>query len=244
MAHRRCLNCDTAFADNARFCAQCGQRADTARLHLGDLLRELLQRFVDVERGPLTFARALLTRPGAVAREYVEGRRRRHYGPFATLAVVVGVTALAVNLSGFQLLAQDGLPAEPAGLMQRHFNLLLLAQLPLLGGVCALVFRSARLTWAEHMALCAYTLSVRAVAIALVSPLAVVAARSAPTAAETAVSWLLWYLYFGWAASQFYAGPRWRSAALGIVAAALGHAAIMLLVGAASRAYLWVAGGG
>ena len=56
------------------------------------------------------------------------------------------------------------------------------------------------------------------------------------------MSWLLWYLYSGWAASQFTAGPRGGSAALGIVAAALGHAAIMLLVGVASRAYLWVAG--
>lgn len=93
------------------------------------------------------------------------------------------------------------------------------------------------------MALCAYTLSVRAVAIALVAPLAVVTSRSAPTATETTVSWLLWYLYFGWAASQFYVGPRWRNAARGVVAAALGHAAIMLLLGAASRVVLRVTGG-
>ena len=243
MAELRCLNCDTALSVGARFCARCGQRADTARLRLGDMLRELLARFADVERGPMMFARALLTRPGTVAREYVLGRRRRHYGPFATLAVVVGVTALALNLSGFQLLAQDGLPAGPTDLMQRHFNLLLLAQLPLIGAACALVFRSARLTWAEHMALCAYTLSVRAVAIALIAPLAVVTSRSAPTATETTVSWLLWYLYFGWAASQFYVGPRWPNAARGVVAAALGHAAIMLLLGAASRVVLRVTGG-
>lgn len=242
MDQRPCLNCNTPLASGARFCAQCGQRADTARLRLGDMLRELLQRFADIERGPLVFARALLTRPGAVAREYVEGRRRRHYGPFATLAVVVGVTALALNLSGFQLLAQDGLPAAPADLMQRHFNLLLLVQLPLLGGACALVFYRARLTWAEHMALVAYTLSVRAVAIALVAPLAVIASRNAPTFTETALAWVLWYVYFGWAASQFYVGPRLRSSVRGIAAAALGHGATMLLLDIASHVYVRASG--
>ena len=45
---------------------------------------------------------ALITRPGAVAREYVEGKRRRHYGPFATLAVLVGLAALAVNVADFE----------------------------------------------------------------------------------------------------------------------------------------------
>ena len=30
----------------------------------------------------------------------IDGKRRRHYGPFATLTVLVGVTALAVNTLG------------------------------------------------------------------------------------------------------------------------------------------------
>ena len=88
----------------ARFCSRCGQRTDTARLSFGDVVRDLMHKFGNVERSPPAFARSLLTRPGGVAREYVEGKRRRHYGPFATLVVLVGVTALAVNWSGFQIL--------------------------------------------------------------------------------------------------------------------------------------------
>jgi hypothetical protein len=88
-----------------------------------------MQKFVNVERGPLAFAWSLLTRPGSVAREYVEGKRRRHYSPFATLVVLVGMMAPAVNLSGFRILAQDGLPSAPTHLFQRHFNRLLLVQL-------------------------------------------------------------------------------------------------------------------
>jgi len=117
---------------------------------------------------------------GGVARECVEGKRRRHYGPFATLAVIVGVTALEINVSGFQVLAHDWLPARPADLLQRHFNLLLLAQLPLLGGVCALMFRRALLTLPEHMVLVAYALSMRAAVVALSVPVAYLTAITAP----------------------------------------------------------------
>src|SRR5476649_937045 len=124
MAERPCLNCDAEIVESARFCCRCGQRTDTARLSFRDVTRDLMQKFVNIERGPLAFASALLTRPGSVAREYVEGKRRRHYGPFATLAVLVGVTLLAVNWSGFKVLSHDGLPAGPTSLLQRHFNLL------------------------------------------------------------------------------------------------------------------------
>ena len=164
------MNCDATVAASARFCAGCGQRTDTARLRFGDIARDLMQRFVDIERGPLAFSRALLTGPGRVARDYVDGRRRRHYGPFATLVVLVGLTALAVNFSGYQVLAHDGLSAGPTALLQRHFNLLLLVQLPILGAACALLFRGAALTLPEHMVLVAYTLGMRAVFLMLLNP--------------------------------------------------------------------------
>ena len=236
MSPNRCLNCNAAFADADRFCPRCAQRTDTARLSLRDVARDLMQTFVNVERGPLTFARALLTRPGGVAREYVEGKRRRHYGPFATLVVLVGLTALAVKLSGFQALAQDGLPAAPTDFLQRHFNILLLVQLPLIGGACALLFRGAGLTLPEHMVLAAYTLSVRAVVVALVAPSSYVLSV-APGPAATYGFWAVWFVYFGWAASQFYVGPRLSSWLRGVVAAAIAHAAIMGLLFAASAVY-------
>lgn len=237
MLQARCLNCDTPIDGSARFCAHCGQRSDTARLSFGDIVRELMHSFVNVERGPLTFAWALLTRPGSVAREYVEGKRRRHYGPFATLAVLVGVTALAVNVSGFQVLSHDGLPPGPADVLQRHFNLLLLVQLPMLGVACAVLFRGARLTLPEHMVLVAYALSVRAVFLALVAPVAYLASTTAPKLGYVYAFWAAWYVYFGWAASQFYPVPRAWSWIRGAAAAAIEHAAVIAMMIAGTAAF-------
>jgi hypothetical protein len=236
MADRRCLNCESTTPAAARFCPNCSQRTDTARLSFADMTRDLLHAFVNVERGPLVFAWALLTRPGAIAREYVEGRRRRYYGPFATLAVLVGLAALVVNVSGFHVLSQE-VSAGPAALLARHFNLLLLVQLPLLGAVCALLFRDAHLTLPEHMVLVAYTLGVRAVALSAIIPIAVLNSTSAPSLWQNSGFWIAWYIYFGWGASQFYAGARWRIWSRGMLAAAIGHALIIGVLAVGSAAY-------
>ncbi len=233
MSESRCLNCESPVSEAARFCPHCSQRTDTARLSIADMTRDLLHMFVNVERGPVVFAWALLTRPGGIAREYVEGRRRRYYGPFATLVVLVGLTALALNLSGFQALTQE-VASGPAALLHRHFNLVLLVQLPLLGSICALLFRGARLTLPEHMVLVAYALGVRALAlttIALLNPTAV------PTYWQTAAFWAAWYVYFGWAASQFYSGIRWHAFLRGMLVTAVGHAVVIGILSGVSAAF-------
>lgn len=232
-----CLNCASAIVRSARFCARCGQRTDTARLTFVDIARDLMHSFANIERGPIVFAWALVVRPGRVAREYVDGKRRRHYGPFATLAVIVGLTTLAINSSGYQVLSHDGLPAAPTELLQRHFNLLLLAQLPLMGAACALLFRNERLTLPEHMVLVAYTLSVRAAVLGFIAPLAFLASMNTPGVGAVYAFWAAWYAYFGWAASQFYTGPKTWTWLRGIVAAALSHGAIAALIATGSAVY-------
>jgi|GEM_PF-3186222 len=242
MPATRCLNCDALLPDLAIFCPACSQRADTAPLSIGDMLRELMHAFVNVERGPLAMLRSLATRPGHMARDYVEGRRRRYYGPFATLVTLVGVAALVVGLSGYRMLAQDGYDPGLTDLLQRHFNLLLLLQLPVLGLVCAVVFRSARLTLPEHLVLVAYALSFRTIVLIASVPFVMALNTNAtPTAIEVAGFWVAWYLYFAWAASQFYPGRAGVNMLKGLAVAALGHAALVGLVRLGAISYEWAA---
>ncbi|MBC8057332.1 MAG: DUF3667 domain-containing protein [Rhizobiales bacterium] len=242
MPDTRCLNCDAAFTASMRFCPSCSQRTDTARLAVGDLVRELMHSFLNVERGPLAMLRSLVTRPGGMARDYVEGRRRRYYGPFATLVVLVGVTALIINVAEYKMLAQDGYTVGATELLQRHFNLLLLLQLPLLGLICAIVFRSARLTLPEHLVLVAYALSFRTIALIATIPVALtVNASAAPTPLQVAGFWVVWYFYFAWAATQFYPGRASVNGVKGLIVAALGHASLAALVRLGTQTYEWAA---
>jgi len=242
MHARHCLNCGNAIIERQRFCPECGQRTDTARLSMADVRRDLMHSFVNIERSLIAFAWALLTRPGVVAREYVQGKRRRYFGPFATLTVIVGATALAINVSGYQVLAQDGFDRAPTDLLQHHFNLLLLAQLPLVGCACLVLFRSARLNLFEHMVLVAYALSVRAAFLLLVVPFSILTSNASPSPLSVTLFWVAWFTYFGWAGMQFYGGPRLWSWARAAVAAALTQAAVLLIVLAGNRAYQALAG--
>ncbi|KQW40403.1 hypothetical protein ASC76_02920 [Rhizobacter sp. Root404] len=233
----RCLNCGNALAGTERFCGQCGQRADTTRLRFVDVIRDLLHAFANVERTPLAFLWALLSGPGRVARDFVDGRRRRHYGPFATLTVIVGTSALAIQLTGYQVLAQDGLAAAPTDLLQRHFNLLQIAQVPLLGGCCALMFRSARLNLFEHMVLAAYALSVRGLLLLVVIPVAFASSSLVPSQMAVQLFWAAWFAYFGWAGAQFYRGRPWLTALKAAAAAALAYLSMIFLIGVGARAH-------
>ena len=197
--------------------------------------RDLLHSFVNVERGPLAFAWALAIRPGRVAREYVDGKRRRHYGPFATLAVIAGVAAVVIDLSRIQTLSNDGLAPGAMDLLQQHFNLLLLLQLPFIGGACVVVFPDAKMTIPEHVVLVAYTLSVQAVVLILEVGVAYLDSTKIPDVRYVYAFWVTWYFYFGWAASQFYGAAVNYSWIRGSFAAAMGHAALIGILLVASK---------
>jgi len=231
----QCLNCQTTLLAGSRFCAHCGQRADIARLSFKELIREFLHAFDTRERGPLSFSWALFTQPGVVAREYVEGMRRRYYGPFGTLATVIGLTALVLQVTGFRALAQDGLADEAVRFLERHFNLLLLVQMPLLGVFASILFRGTGRTLPEHMALAAYALSVRATALLLLTLVAWSQALHAPSLPQAYAFWAVWYAYYGWAASQFYRGSRALLWFKGMVTAIVAHAATMAVLIAMTR---------
>jgi hypothetical protein len=113
----------------------------------------------------------------------------------------------------------------------------LLLQLPLLGVTCALLFHDARLTLPEHMVLVAYTLGMRAVALTVIVPIALLNSTSAPTFWQNSAFWVAWYVYFGWAASQFYTGARCRSWLRGMLVAAIGHALIIGVLVGGNAAY-------
>ena len=91
------------------------------------------------------------------------------------------------------------------------------------------------------MVLAAFALSVRAVFLALVVPLAYLMSTSAPSQGQVYAFWAAWYVYFGWAASQFYPGPRVLSWIRGAIAAAIAHATIIAAMLAGNAAYVTLA---
>lgn len=227
-----CLNCGAPFAASQKFCGACGQRTGLrSQLTMRDIGRDLVHAITHADHSIFALIRALLTRPGHVARDYVEGRRKRHFGPFAFLLISVGIASAVILAFGVEWFApyKHGHADE---VLQRHVNLVILLQMPLLAVSCALLFRGDhRTTLANHLVLAAYTSGSRALFTGLVET-PVLALISGATALPwpAIVFFCLWFAYFAFAASQFYRGNRLWAACKAVVAAAVSQAVAIALI--------------
>lgn len=88
-AEPRCPNCGTVATRN--FCPECGQECISFRLSLRDFAHEFLDDHVGWStRVPRTLGR-LLFRPGALTRDFIDGRRVRYLSPlrlYLSLSVI------------------------------------------------------------------------------------------------------------------------------------------------------------
>lgn len=218
----KCRNCDADLAFGQEYCGTCGQKPTTTRLTLHEIGDDLLHTFVHVDRSVLSLVRMLLVRPGTVALDYVQGKRKRYFGPFAFLFVVVAAASAAVALTGFRAVSTNN-PNAVADFLQSHINVVLFAEVPLLAAFLRLLDARGGFNFAEHLVLAAYASSMRILfATLIVIPAWYLYRPSNPAASYIYGAYLpIWTLYFGFAASQFLQGSRVFSWCKGILAATL-----------------------
>jgi uncharacterized OB-fold protein len=231
-----CLNCNAALAPAQRFCSECGQATETRRLSVHDIGHALVHVFTHADHSVFSLVRDLVTRPGKVARDYVDGKRKKYFNPFTFAIVVVGVASLALAASRF-IDFNRGLPANPVtSFLQSHINLVILLQLPLLAAFGKLLFRRDQLFFAEHLVLAAYASGFRSIFFTLiVIPAWMLFDWHYPT--TVAVYLALWLTYFGVASAQFYEGNRWWLWFKGVVVGMLTQALISGMIYAAIFAW-------
>ena len=82
---RSCYNCGEALV--GKFCHHCGQEDLPLHPSLGQLASELLGEFFSFDSRLLRTLRPLLTRPGALTRDYLAGRRIRFVSPLKTYLI-------------------------------------------------------------------------------------------------------------------------------------------------------------
>jgi len=195
-----------------------------------DIWHDILHALTHADHSIFALVRALVTRPGHVAREYIEGKRKRHFGPWAFLVITVGLASIVIHLSGVQWFKPFS-QSHATDILHRHINLVILLQMPLLAGACALLFWRQRLNYAEHLVFAAYTSGLRALFLALIETplLAIMEANTADPRLASGY-YGVWFAYFAFAAAQFYSGNRLWSACKAIAAAILSQVLIIAML--------------
>jgi hypothetical protein len=173
-----------------------------------------------VDHSILSLMRDLLIRPGHVARDYIEGRRKRYFGPFAFLVIMVGLASALILIFGVDLFRPIG-DNPVAHLLSRHVNLVVLFQLPVLASLCWLFFINEKLTFAEHLVFTAYVSGFRALMLGVILAPVIYLTHSSPSSPGLVIAYYgVWALYLSFAAAQFYRGNKALTVIKVILAAA------------------------
>jgi hypothetical protein len=221
LAAHHCLNCAADMHGGQHYCGACGQRVIEGRLTLRHVGHDLVHAITHADHSIFRLIKDLAWRPGHVAREYVAGRRKQHFGPFAFLFLAVAFASFVILVMGvqwFKPITDVGI----SGFLQRHINLVILLQVPVLAGLCAVFFRANRLTYAEHLVQATYTSGFRCVLLALVgTPLLLASGATTGDRAVLLGYYAVWVVYFACASVQFYGGRAWWTACKAALAAIL-----------------------
>ncbi len=81
-----CLNCGTRL--RGQYCGNCGQRSRGRLISIWQLLREAFGDLFELDSRLWRTVLPLLSRPGRLTKDYLEGRRARYMPPFRTYLVL------------------------------------------------------------------------------------------------------------------------------------------------------------
>ena len=81
-----CKNCKKTF--KGHYCNNCGQPADTHRINAHFLWHDIQHGLLHFDNGIPYSVKQLFTRPGHSIREFIEGKRIRHFKPLSLVAVL------------------------------------------------------------------------------------------------------------------------------------------------------------
>lgn len=156
-----CLNCGsdiTAFA----YCPNCGQKSSTHRYSLQHfLVHDVVHGVWHIDRGLLYTLKELFVRPGHSVREYVQGKRMKHFNVVSTLLIVL---AVSLFISSYSTVSMGEISAawQNKGYLEiarKFYKYIIISALPLyaLAGYC--LFRKSRQNYSEYLVAYAYAVS-------------------------------------------------------------------------------------
>ncbi|MCC6462235.1 MAG: DUF3667 domain-containing protein [Saprospiraceae bacterium] len=207
MATKVCLNCSAALEKGEKFCAGCGQSTKTKRLSLRQVRKDLLKKFLHADAGIFHLTKEMIFRPGLVAKEYVEGKRKKYYSPLNYLTLSAAVSVFLNEY--FHLLERMPGQANPGTeFAMRYFNLIILFSVPVSALFSWWLFRKKGFNYAENLAFHAFLGGFRTVFFVLIfTPLVLLASRYYYTVLMLYLG--AWIAYLAWAKIQFFGGPKW-----------------------------------
>ncbi|MGK4566750.1 DUF3667 domain-containing protein [Flavobacterium sp. 3HN19-14] len=170
-----CKNCEAELLPEYNFCPACSQKSKLHRLSMHEVLQEAVHYFTHADKGFFQLIRDLALKNGRVAREYMDGKRKKYFPPlnFFLLSAAIYVFVATFHQHAPEALTNKDIPAsilkikdaaersynilvyqrklEADWFMYKYSNIVALFVLPLTAFVFFIFYRKAKYNYTEHL---------------------------------------------------------------------------------------------
>jgi hypothetical protein len=248
-----CKNCGHRY--EGRYCPACGQRADTHRINWHYIGHEIPHSVWHVDHGIVFTIKELFTRPGYTIREFLEGKRVKHYRPLALVLLLGAVVTFVLHSLDMSLMEEtqrsmrevtgdvsggsarvNEFQARTNAFAEKYMNLIQILMLPVTSLFTWLMFRKKGLNYPEHLVTNTFLANV-GILINLVTIFCYkwIGGTAGTNSVIQSVSMIAGFVYTMWAFSQLFRskvgawGASWRAATATVLSIiSIGLVAVMI----------------
>ena len=168
-----CLNCNEEIA--GKFCSNCSQPTSTHRFSLSHVFKhDFVHGIFHFDKGFFFTIKELFTRPGHSIREYVQGKRVKHFNYFATVLLLL--TIIYFIKKWVRIESSDLFDTNVKGLLkvQKDYSkITVFLNIPIIAFISFLLFKRSKQNYTENLVLNMYLLCGLTV-ISLVLPICMI----------------------------------------------------------------------
>ncbi|WP_343694197.1 DUF3667 domain-containing protein [Flavobacterium sp.] len=169
-----CKNCHQIY--KGHYCNNCGQSAETHKINAHFLWHDIQHGLLHFDKGILYSLKQLFTRPGDSVREFIEGKRVRHFKPLSLVVVLATFYGFMYHYFHINLYPYN---SDVSGInyyefnewMSTHFSWITIATIPIYTIGTFICFRKQGYNFVEFFVLNTFKASQRLFAHLLTFPL-------------------------------------------------------------------------
>ncbi len=199
-----CKNCNHAF--ESQFCGQCGQDAHTHPINAHFLWHDIQHGFFHFDKGILFTLKELFTRPGFSIKDYLNGKRVKHFKPVSLVIILAGLWSLIYHYIPINLHETNSENAAKGvkvlHWLREHNSIAELINLPFYALASYVVFRTYNY-W-EHLVINAFLIAQKTVISIILIPILASLKNHTAQLAVSGVFFILCVVLNYWAFSQIF----------------------------------------
>ena len=214
-----CNNCNKKFIGH--YCNYCGQSADTHDINYSYLWHEIQHGLFHVDKGMIYTTKELFTRPGHTIKEYISGKRVKHFKPVAYVLILSTIYALSAHFlkvkAAFDVISLNltSDKKEKSNEMvhiinnsvtwfKEHYAYSTLLLLPIISFSSYLAFRKSDYNYLKHLILNCYIAGQRMIVFILILPILAICKNKEVISRIESLETLIWVSLMMWTYIQFF----------------------------------------